>query len=78
MEVRVFDRVASLPQVKGNLASCREREGKKTGQAALGNHKSGREREEEEEDDEEDEEEEEEQGLAALIHVWRSDTNAAA
>lgn len=30
-EVQVFDRVASLPQVKGNLASCREGEGKKEG-----------------------------------------------
>lgn len=28
VEVQVFDRVASLPQVKGNLASCREREKK--------------------------------------------------
>lgn len=26
VEEQVFDRVASLPQVKGNLASCRERE----------------------------------------------------
>lgn len=29
VEVHVFDRVASLPQVKANLASCREREKEK-------------------------------------------------
>lgn len=39
------------------------------GKAALDYHKIGREWEEEEE---------EEDGLAALIHAWRSDINAAA